>query len=67
MQNDVCAEFEARRLFSHPSAEGVTFLCYHLKCEFLRYIFTSMICDIKTSLEANCGPVCNLHKTDVES
>jgi len=26
---------------------------------------TSMICDITTRLEANHGPVCNLHKWDV--
>ena len=34
MQNDVCAEFDMRRLFSYSSAEGGNFLCAHLESEF---------------------------------
>ncbi len=38
MQNDVCAEFDTRRLFSLPSAEEGKFLCVHLKSEFKTWI-----------------------------
>ncbi len=31
MQNDVCAEFDTRRLFSHLSPKGGKFLCAHLR------------------------------------
>ena len=48
---DVCAEFDARRLFSHSSVEIGKFLC----------------ADFTTSLEANPGPAHNLHKCDVET
>ncbi len=34
MQNDVCAEFDTRRLFSNESAEEGKFLCAHLKSDF---------------------------------
>ncbi len=34
VQNDACAEFDTRRLFSHSSAEAGKFLCAHLKSEF---------------------------------
>ncbi len=29
VQNNVCAEFDTRRLFSHSSAESGKFLCAH--------------------------------------
>ena len=29
VQSDVCAEFDTRRLFSHPAAESGKFLCAH--------------------------------------
>ena len=54
VQNDVCAEFNTRRLFS--SAEGGNFLCAQRKSEYEDEPM-SMICDITTRLEANCGPV----------
>ena len=34
LQNDVCAEFSTRSLFSYSSAGGGKFLCAHLKSEF---------------------------------
>lgn len=33
VQNDLCVEFHTRRLFSHPSVEGGTFLFTHLKSD----------------------------------
>ena len=51
MQNDVCAEFDTGGLFSHSSAEGGNFVLT-LNLSY-RYVSTSMICDITTSLQAN--------------
>ena len=57
--NDVCAEFV------------FTFICIHfsvfIENQILRGGPMSMICDITTSLEANSGPVFNLHRCDVEA
>ena len=36
VQNDVCAEFDTRKLFSHVSAERGKFLCAYFKSEFKR-------------------------------
>lgn len=50
-------------LCSHPSAEGRQFPCSHLKSDFNafeQHFATSQ-------LEANCAPVCELHKCDMET
>ena len=36
--NDLCEDFDTRRLLSHSSAENVNFLCAHWKCEFKRRV-----------------------------
>ncbi len=39
LQNDACAEFDTRRLFSRSSAEGGKFLCAHLKPELRMFTY----------------------------
>lgn len=53
VQNDVCAEFDTRRLFSHPSPKVRMFT---VLIEYLIFRSMSMICDITNSFSANPGP-----------
>lgn len=50
-------------MFSHSPAEGEKFLCAHLKFQFNTSTYHQ---DFVTS-PANRGPVCDLHKCDVEA
>lgn len=54
VQNDVCAEFETTKLFSHSLLKVGTFLCLVRKLILTRGAHE--ICDITHSLEANPGP-----------
>lgn len=47
VQNDLCPEFDSRRLFSHESAEGGKLLCAHLKYLHL-LIFLIFLCGRRT-------------------
>lgn len=60
MQNDICAEFDTNSFF-----EGGKLFFAYLKFEFT-HVCTSRTCDITANLKANCGPVCNLYKCNLE-
>lgn len=57
-----CAEFDTRRLFTLPSAEGVACLGCHLT-----YEFNTSTYDITASLETSHHPVRSLHRFDVDT
>ena len=59
-----CAEFDTRRLFFHLSAEMKSFSVL-TENEILKGGPASRICDITIILNADPGPICNLHKRDV--
>lgn len=63
MQNDVCAKLE--RCFHTHLMKVEKYML--IENQALRGGPTSMICDITVSLEANSGPIFNLHKCDVET
>ena len=65
VQNDVCAEFDTRSLFSYSSAESGKFLCAQWQSDFKGRAYEHDLWHHKFG--ANCGPVCNLHTCDVET
>lgn len=65
--NDVCADFDTRRLFSHSSAERGMFLSAHFKSQFKTCTYEQDFGDITTCLEANHSQICNIHKCNTRT
>ncbi len=70
-----CAEWRMCRVslqkavFTFTCSRG-KFLCADVKSEFKTRRYEAWLCDITTSLETNCGLICNFphqHKCDVET
>ena len=67
VQNDACTESDTRRLFSHSSFLSGQFLCADQKSFRSSPNEHDLEHHKYCSLEANFGPIFNLHKSDVET